>query len=209
MREERAARRLQAGAARLQVELADPSGRLVFEARHVGKSFGPEPLIRDFSARVMRGDRIGLIGPNGSGKTTLLKLLLGEIAPDSGTVVRGANVQIAYYDQQREQLDPEKTVFDSIGEGYDTVTVNGRTATWPTSSFRPSGRARRSRLSREANATASCWPGSSRARPTSSFWTSRRTISTSRHSNGSRRSCWNSREPSCWSATTACSSTTP
>jgi ATP-binding cassette subfamily F protein uup len=127
MREERAARRLQAGAARLQVELADPSGRLVFEARHVGKSFGPEPLIRDFSARVMRGDRIGLIGPNGSGKTTLLKLLLGEIAPDSGTVVRGANVQIAYYDQQREQLDPEKTVFDSIGEGYDTVTVNGRT----------------------------------------------------------------------------------
>jgi ATP-binding cassette subfamily F protein uup len=127
MREERAARRLQLGAARIQVELADPSGRLVFEAREVSKSFGPEPLIRDFSARVMRGDRIGLIGPNGSGKTTLLRLLLGEIEPDLGMVRRGVNVQVAYYDQQRERLDPEQTVFDTIGEGNDTVTVNGRT----------------------------------------------------------------------------------
>ena len=75
----------------------------------------------------MRGDRIGLIGPNGAGKTTLLRLLLGELAPDEGEVRRGANVQIAYYDQQREQLDPERTVFDTVGEGNDTVTVNGRT----------------------------------------------------------------------------------
>jgi ATP-binding cassette subfamily F protein uup len=126
MRKERAARRLQTGVARIQVGLADPSGRLVFEARHVVKSFGPEPLIQDFSTRVMRGDRLGLIGPNGSGKTTLLKLLLGEIQPDSGMVRRGANVQVAYYDQQREQLDPERTVYDTVGEGYDTVTVNKR-----------------------------------------------------------------------------------
>jgi ATP-binding cassette subfamily F protein uup len=75
----------------------------------------------------MRGDRIGLIGPNGAGKTTLLRLLLGEITPDEGDVRHGANVQIAYYDQQREQLDPERTVFETVGEGNDTVTSNGRT----------------------------------------------------------------------------------
>jgi len=84
-------------------------------------------VVRDFSARVMRGDRIGLIGSNGAGKTTLLRMLLGEVTPDQGDVRHGANVQIAYYDQQREQLDPERTVFDTVGEGNDTVTANGRT----------------------------------------------------------------------------------
>ena len=74
----------------------------------------------------MRGDRVGLIGPNGAGKTTLLRLLLGEQAPDEGEVRRGVNVEVAYYDQQREQLDPERSVFDTIGDGNDTVTVNGR-----------------------------------------------------------------------------------
>jgi ATP-binding cassette subfamily F protein uup len=74
----------------------------------------------------MRGDRIGLIGPNGAGKTTLLRLLLGELAPDSGEVRTGANVQVAYYDQQREQLDPEATVFDTVGDGNSTVTINGQ-----------------------------------------------------------------------------------
>jgi ATP-binding cassette subfamily F protein uup len=126
MREARAARREQLGAVRMQVELADPSGRLVFEARSAAKSFDGTPVVAGFSTRVMRGDRIGLIGPNGAGKTTLLRLLLGEIAPDAGEVRRGVNVQVAYYDQQREQLDPEKTVFDTIGEGNDSVTVNGR-----------------------------------------------------------------------------------
>ena len=127
MRAERAARRELMGTARLQVELADRSGRLVFEAEAVTKGFGGAPVVRDFSTRVMRGDRIGLIGPNGSGKTTLLRLLIGELAPDEGEVRPGANVQVAYYDQQREQLDPESTVFDTVGEGNDTVTVNGRT----------------------------------------------------------------------------------
>jgi ATP-binding cassette subfamily F protein uup len=142
MRAERAARREQMGDVRLQVEKADPSGKLVFEARHISKSFtadpaavesGPVspaappfgPVVCDFSTRVMRGDRIGLIGPNGAGKTTLLRLLLGEIRPDRGEVRHGANVQIAYYDQQREQLDPERSVFDTVGEGNDTVTVSG------------------------------------------------------------------------------------
>jgi ABC transport system ATP-binding/permease protein len=84
------------------------------------------PVVRGFSIRVMRGDRIGLIGPNGSGKTTLLRILLGELPPRSGTVRRGANVRVAYYDQQREQLDPDRTVVDTIGQGNDTVTVNGQ-----------------------------------------------------------------------------------
>jgi ATP-binding cassette subfamily F protein uup len=126
MRNERAARREQPGTMRMQVEAADPSGRLVFDATNIAKAFDGTPVIAGFSARVMRGDRIGLIGPNGAGKTTLLRLLLGEIAPDEGEVRRGVNVQVAYYDQQREQLDPERTVFDTIGDGNDSVTVNGR-----------------------------------------------------------------------------------
>jgi len=126
MRQARAARRAAPGVVRLQAERADASGRTVFEAEHVSKTFDGATVVRDFSVRVVRGDRIGLIGPNGAGKTTLLRLLLGELQPDSGSVRRGANVQVAYYDQQREQLDPERTVFDTVGDGNDTVTVNGR-----------------------------------------------------------------------------------
>jgi ATP-binding cassette subfamily F protein uup len=126
MRKQRAARRARFGTVRLQIEASDRSGQLVFEAEHVSKSFGVDPVVRDVSLRVMRGDRVGLIGPNGSGKTTLLRLLIDELQPDTGEVRRGTNVQIAYYDQQREQLDPERTVFDTIGDGNDTVTVNGR-----------------------------------------------------------------------------------
>jgi ATP-binding cassette subfamily F protein uup len=127
MRAERAARRTAIGTVRLQAERADATGRLVFEVTDITKAFGGRPIVRDFSTRVMRGDRIGVIGPNGAGKTTLLRLLIGELAPDSGEVRQGANVQVAYYDQQREQLDPDKTVFETIGGGNDRVTVNGRT----------------------------------------------------------------------------------
>ncbi|HET6956306.1 MAG TPA: ATP-binding cassette domain-containing protein [Vicinamibacterales bacterium] len=127
MRAERAARREQLGQVRLQVEQAEQSGKMVFEATRISKGFGGVPVVRDFSTRVMRGDRIGLIGSNGAGKTTLLRMLLGELAPDEGEIRVGANVQVAYYDQQREQLDPERTVFDTVGEGNDTVTANGRT----------------------------------------------------------------------------------
>jgi ATP-binding cassette subfamily F protein uup len=126
MREERAARRVAAGAVRLRMERGDQSGQMVFEAEGAGKAFGDKIVVRDFTTRVMRGDRIGLIGPNGTGKTTALRLLLGALEPDSGSVRRGANVQIAYYDQQREQLDPDRTVFDTVGDGNDTVIVNGQ-----------------------------------------------------------------------------------
>jgi len=126
MREARAARRALIGSARLRLETADPSGRMVYEAESISKSFDAVPVIKNFSARIIRGDRIGLLGPNGAGKTTLLRMLLGELTPDAGTVRCGTNVQVAYYDQQREQLDPECTVFDTIGDGSDTVTINGR-----------------------------------------------------------------------------------
>jgi ATP-binding cassette subfamily F protein uup len=126
MRTERAARRDVVGTARLRVEQAESSGRLVFEAEHVHKEYAGHAVVGDFSTRIMRGDRVGLIGPNGAGKTTLLRLLLGDLEPDSGDVRHGTNVQIAYYDQQREQLDPERTVFETVGEGRDTVTVNGQ-----------------------------------------------------------------------------------
>ena len=127
MREERAARRLVPGTVRLSLEEGQGPGKMVFEADGLGKSFGDLAVVRDFTTRVTRGDRIGLIGPNGAGKTTLLRLLLGELPADTGTVRQGANVQVAYFDQQREQLDPERTVVDTVGDGNDSVTVAGRT----------------------------------------------------------------------------------
>ena len=126
MRQERAARREQPGSVALNVQVAERSGQMVFEAEHVSKSYGANPVVRDLSVRVIRSDRVGLIGPNGSGKSTLLRMLMGEQEPDAGSVRRGANVQIAYYDQQREQLDPERTVFDTIADGGDLITVNGQ-----------------------------------------------------------------------------------
>jgi len=109
----------------MAIGTADAPGRLVFEGERVSKSYDGMPVVRDFSTRILRGDRIGLIGPNGSGKTTLLRLLIGEIEPDAGEVRRGARVEAAYFDQQREQLDPERTVAESVTEG-DTVTIAGQ-----------------------------------------------------------------------------------
>ena len=126
LRAQRAAYRAQSGNVRLGIDSSEGSGKLVFDADRIGKSFGGVPLIRDFSTRIVRGDRVGLIGPNGSGKSTLLRLLLGELPPDSGTVRHGARLQVAYFDQQREHLDPDATVADSVNEGNTTVTINGQ-----------------------------------------------------------------------------------
>ena len=126
-RAERAARRNTSGTVRLRLDVADRPGHVVFEAEGVSKSYGDAPVVRDFSSRILRGDRIGLIGPNGAGKTTLLRLLVGELAPDAGEVHHGTNVQVAYFDQQREQLDPERTVVDTVADGNDTVTIGGVT----------------------------------------------------------------------------------
>ena len=124
LRAERAAYRAQAGSVRMQIDQADAPGRLVFEAKGVAKGYGDRVVLRGFTTRIVRGDRIGFIGPNGSGKTTALRLLVGELQPDEGEIRQGARLQVAYFDQQREQLDPERTVAESVADG-DTVTVNG------------------------------------------------------------------------------------
>ena len=126
LRAERAAYRAQSGTVRLAVDDGQATGKIVFEADRVSKSFGGRPIVRDYSQRILRGDRIGLIGPNGSGKTTLLRLLIGEMEPDAGEVRRGSRLRVAYFDQQREQLDPDATIADSVNEGNTTVMVNGQ-----------------------------------------------------------------------------------
>ena len=127
MREERARRVAKARTARIHInESAELSGRKVIEVHRITHGFGGKPLVRDFSLRVMRGDRIGIIGNNGVGKSTLLKLLLGELVPDSGTVKLGTNLEVAYFDQLRRELDTTKTVAELIGEGRDYISIYGR-----------------------------------------------------------------------------------
>jgi ABC transport system ATP-binding/permease protein len=127
LRKERRSRREQAGSAEMKLNEAERSGRLVLEAKGIGHSYEGRPVIRDFSTVIMRGDKVGIIGPNGSGKTTLLNILLGSIKPLSGSVRMGTKLEVAYFDQHRAQLDDEKSVRDNIGDGCDSVTVNGRT----------------------------------------------------------------------------------
>jgi len=125
LRLERAARRDRLGKVGLAVAEGERSGKLVAELEHVNKSFGEKRVVVDFSDRVMRGDKIGFIGPNGTGKSTLLKLILGELEPDSGTVRRGTKVAVAYFDQFRAALDEEATLADTISPGSDFVDVDG------------------------------------------------------------------------------------
>lgn len=127
MRAERAERRERQGKANIQLETADKSGKQVIVAEQVGFAHpGGEALIRDFSMVIQRGDRIGLLGANGTGKTTLLKLLLGELQPTSGSVKAGTKLEVAYFDQLRNQLDVEKTVIDNISEGRDFISIDGQ-----------------------------------------------------------------------------------
>jgi len=125
LREERAERRERLGSIRLTVDSGERSGKLVAEFENVGKSFGARPILAGVSLRVMRGDRVGILGPNGAGKTTLIRLIVGTLEPDSGRIRRGTNLQVAYFDQLREQLDPEKTLSEAVSPGSDWIEIAG------------------------------------------------------------------------------------
>jgi ATP-binding cassette subfamily F protein uup len=126
LRVERSQRRERTGTARLEIQEADRSGKLVVEARDVSVGFGGRPIVAGLTTRIMRGDRVGLIGPNGSGKTTLLRLLLGQLAPDSGTIRPGTGLEVVYFDQMREQLDPDESIADSVAHGSEWVELGDR-----------------------------------------------------------------------------------
>jgi ATP-binding cassette subfamily F protein uup len=127
LRRVRSERREVTGAARMQTQEAERTGKIVIEATNVSYAYNNVPVIRDFSTTILRGDKIGIIGPNGSGKTTLLKILLGELKAQKGTIKHGTNLEVAYLDQHRAQLDDEKTVQDNVANGSDHVTVDGNT----------------------------------------------------------------------------------
>ncbi|WP_297396907.1 ATP-binding cassette domain-containing protein [Acidiferrobacter sp.] len=126
MRRAHRARRDRTGRAELRLDAADASGRIVFETDHLTLAYEDHVLIRDFTVTVQRGDRIALVGPNGVGKSTLLRALLGDMVPTGGSIRRGTRLDVAYFDQQREQLDPAATVMDSVGEGRLTIAIGGR-----------------------------------------------------------------------------------
>ncbi len=126
MREERHQRRSRIGNVRMLAGQAERSGRMVIETKGLSFSYGEEPIVRDLSILLTRGDKVGIIGPNGAGKTTLLKLLLDDLTPASGTVRHGTRLQVVYFDQLREQIDEEKTVVENVGEGQDMLEINGK-----------------------------------------------------------------------------------
>ncbi|MCW8908555.1 MAG: ATP-binding cassette domain-containing protein [Sedimenticola sp.] len=125
MRDERRQRRERTGNVSMNLQQAERSGKLVIEAENISYAWDGNPIVRDFSTTIMRGDRIGVIGPNGAGKTTLLNLLLGKLQPDSGTVKHGTRLEVAYFDQLRAQLDDDKSVLDNVADGSDKVEING------------------------------------------------------------------------------------
>lgn len=126
MRDERQQRQKKTGTSRIQIQEAQRSGALVCECKEASFSWPDHPVFADFTTTIMRGDKVGIIGRNGAGKSTLLKCLLGQLEPTGGSIRLGTNVEIAYFDQLREQLDEEKTVVDNVGGGSDQIEINGR-----------------------------------------------------------------------------------
>lgn len=126
LREMRSERREASGRAKMQLQEVKRSGRLVIEVEQLAYAFPDRPIVKDFSTIIQRGDKVGIIGPNGSGKTTFLRLLMGELTPQKGSVELGTNIEIAYFDQLRSQLDETRSILDNVGQGRDTVTINGK-----------------------------------------------------------------------------------
>lgn len=126
MREQRAQRRSRQGKAEFSVEAADRSGKIVAELKGVSHTFGDKAVIKGLTTTVIRGDKIGIIGPNGAGKSTLIKIMLGELIPEHGEVKLGTKIEVAYFDQLRQQLEPEKNLLDNICEGREFITINGK-----------------------------------------------------------------------------------
>lgn len=126
MRRLRHSRRVNPGSLRLVAQEAERSGKLVIEADGASYRWRRMPVIDGFSTLIMRGDRVGIIGASGAGKSTLIKLLLGNLPPETGQICRGSRLEIVYFDQLREQLDPDATVVDSLADGNDTVQINGK-----------------------------------------------------------------------------------
>jgi ATP-binding cassette subfamily F protein uup len=127
MRAEQGERRAQQGKVKISVESGARSGKLVIEAKHISFSYGDTTIFQDFSTLILRGDKVALVGPNGIGKTTLLNALLEKLKPDSGTVRMGTNLEVAYFDQLRTQLEPNQTIIDCVGDGVDMITIGTRT----------------------------------------------------------------------------------
>jgi ATP-binding cassette subfamily F protein uup len=123
MRVERTQRRQAEGTAKLRIQEAERTGMLVADVRDISFAYDGRPVIEGFSTTLMRGDKIGIIGPNGAGKTTLLRLMLGQLQPDTGNVKLGTNLQVAYFDQLRDTLDPDKTVQENVGDGTDKIQI--------------------------------------------------------------------------------------
>jgi ABC transport system ATP-binding/permease protein len=126
LRELRQERREKPGKVRIQIQADQRSGRVVIEAEKVSYGFGKHPLIKNFSTTIQRGDKLGIVGPNGSGKTTLLRLLIGELTPQTGSVEYGTNLEIAYFDQLRAQLDENLSILENVAQGSETVSINGK-----------------------------------------------------------------------------------
>jgi ATP-binding cassette subfamily F protein uup len=125
LRVQRAERRERVGSIKLTVDTGERSGKIVAEFENVSKSFGDRKILDDTSLRIMRGDRVGLLGPNGAGKTTMIRMIVGTLEADSGRIRRGTNLQVAYFDQLREQLDPEKTLSETVSPGSDWIEIGG------------------------------------------------------------------------------------
>ncbi|NLB63365.1 MAG: ATP-binding cassette domain-containing protein, partial [Fibrobacter sp.] len=126
LRQERSERRERQGQVKMRVENADPSGRLVLEAQDLTFSWPAKKIVQNLDLMISRGDRLGIVGPNGSGKTTLVNLLLGKLEPQEGELRLGTNLQIAYFDQLRQELHPEQTLVDNIGDGKEFIEIHGK-----------------------------------------------------------------------------------